>query len=203
VQKSVLLAAIQQEIQRHDFSHFLDEPRSIAQGGKGVVVGGCPACRKRINTTSQFLDHLANDAMPALLDIALASGLRRRFSSSCMARTSRSTKRTEITAYINGDIPLDPAKFQPQVAASPASATSTTQNVNDGDPVLTSVEVKSSPNGADITVDEKYMGSTPSTLKLTAGDHKIKLEKSGFKVWERTLTVSIGAAATINPTLEK
>ena len=68
MRKFVLLAAIQQEIHRHDFSHFIDEPPSIAQGGKGVVVPGCPACRKRINTMPQFLDHLANDAMPALLD---------------------------------------------------------------------------------------------------------------------------------------
>jgi hypothetical protein len=67
MQKSALLAAIQAEIQRHDFSHFIDEPSSIAEGGKGVVVPGCPACKTRINTMSQFLDHLAN-AMPALLD---------------------------------------------------------------------------------------------------------------------------------------
>ena len=66
--KSELLRAIQQEIQRHDFSHFVDNPPSVAQGGKGVVVRGCPACKKRINTMSQFLDHLADDAMPALLD---------------------------------------------------------------------------------------------------------------------------------------
>jgi hypothetical protein len=68
MQKSALLAAIQKEIHRQYFSHFIDEPPSVAQGGKGVVVGGCPACRKRINSMSQFLDHLANDAMPALLD---------------------------------------------------------------------------------------------------------------------------------------
>jgi hypothetical protein len=68
MQKSALLAAIQAEIHRHDFSHFIDEPPSIAEGGKGVVVPGCPACKKRINTMPQFLDHLANDAMPALLD---------------------------------------------------------------------------------------------------------------------------------------
>jgi hypothetical protein len=68
MQKSALLAAIQKEIHRHDFSHFIDEPPSVAEGGKGVVVGGCPACRKRLNSMSQFLDHLANDAMPKLLD---------------------------------------------------------------------------------------------------------------------------------------
>jgi len=37
------LAAIQKEIQRHDFSYFVDEPPSMAEGGRGVVVAGCPA----------------------------------------------------------------------------------------------------------------------------------------------------------------
>jgi hypothetical protein len=68
VQKSLLLAAIQKEIHRHDLSYFVDGPPSVAQGGKGVVVAGCPNCRKRINTMTQFLDHLANDAMPALIE---------------------------------------------------------------------------------------------------------------------------------------
>jgi len=47
------------------------------------------------------------------------------------------------------------------------------------------------------------MGSTPSSLRLAVGDHKIKLEKIGFKTWERTLTVGAGATATVNTTLEK
>jgi hypothetical protein len=66
--KSELLAALQKEIHKHDFSHFVDEPPSIAQGGHGVVVPGCPPCRKRINTMQQFLDHLAYDVLPKLLD---------------------------------------------------------------------------------------------------------------------------------------
>jgi hypothetical protein len=32
------------------------------------VLTGCPACKKRINTMAQFLDHLTNDAMPELID---------------------------------------------------------------------------------------------------------------------------------------
>lgn len=48
-----------------------------------------------------------------------------------------------------------------------------------------------------------HLGSTLSTLKLAAGDHKIKLEKPGFKTWERTLTVAAGTIATVNPTMEK
>jgi hypothetical protein len=61
-------ANLQQEIRRHDFSHFVDEPPSVAQGGRGVVAPGCPTCRKRIKTMSQFLDHIANDVLPLLLD---------------------------------------------------------------------------------------------------------------------------------------
>jgi hypothetical protein len=68
VLKSDLLSALQAEIRRHDFSYFVDEPPSIAQGGKGVVVSGCPACKKRINTMNKFLDHLAEDAMPPLIE---------------------------------------------------------------------------------------------------------------------------------------
>jgi hypothetical protein len=68
VQKSILLAAIQREIQRHDLSYFVSDPPSVAQGGRGVVVAGCPTCRKRINTISQFLDHIANDALPPLIE---------------------------------------------------------------------------------------------------------------------------------------
>jgi hypothetical protein len=68
VQKSTLLRALQQEIRRHDFNYFVHEPPSIAQGGRGVVVPGCPACMKRINTMSQFLDHLEDDVMPALIE---------------------------------------------------------------------------------------------------------------------------------------
>jgi hypothetical protein len=68
VQKSALLAAIQQEIHKHDFSTFVDEPPSMARGGKGVVIPGCPLCKKRLNTVGQFLDHLANEAMPALIN---------------------------------------------------------------------------------------------------------------------------------------
>jgi PEGA domain len=107
-------------------------------------------------------------------------------------------KGTEITAYINGDIPLDPAKFQTKPATEAAGVS--TQTV--AETGLSLIDVKSTPEGADITVDDKFMGNTPSTLKLPAGDHKIKLEKSKFNVWEKTLSVSAGETLSINATLE-
>jgi hypothetical protein len=120
-------------------------------------------------------------------------------------------KGTEITAYINGDIPLDPKKFVAQTAASPEAGAATIPPPTDAAPAqnensvsaLSTVDIKSTSDGADITVDEKFMGSTPSSLRLAAGDHKIKLEKAGFKTWERTLTVGAGATATVGATFDK
>jgi hypothetical protein len=68
MKKSELYAALRREIHRHDFSTFVDEPPSVAQGGKGVVVPGCPTCKKRFGTMPQFMDHLTDDVLPALLD---------------------------------------------------------------------------------------------------------------------------------------
>src|SRR6266404_4124502 len=121
-------------------------------------------------------------------------------------------KGTEITAYTNGDIPLDPKRFaaqataNPETSAAPVPATANgtpAQNGNGVDRALSTVDIKSAPDGAEITVDEKFMGSTPSSLRLTVGDHKIKLGKSGFKTWERIMTVSGGATAAVDATLEK
>jgi len=121
-------------------------------------------------------------------------------------------KGTEITAYINGDVPLDPKRFATQAAASPeagaatvqpAADASVTQNGKGLDVALSTVDIKSTPDGAEITMDDKFMGSTPSSLRLAVGDHKIKLGKSGFKIWERTMTVGAGATATVDATLEK
>lgn len=68
---------------------------------------------------------------------------------------------------------------------------------------LATVVIKSNPDGADVTVDGKYMGSTPSTVRLAPGDHVIALEKSGFKTWQRTMAVSPGGIGSIDATLEK
>jgi hypothetical protein len=66
--KSELYRALRSELHRHDFSTFVDEPPSVAQGGNGVVVTGCPTCRKKFGTMPQFLDHLTDDVLPAILD---------------------------------------------------------------------------------------------------------------------------------------
>jgi len=89
-------------------------------------------------------------------------------------------KGTEITSYINGDTRLDQTKFQPaKVDSSTVAAAG-------------QIDVSSTPPGADIEIDGKFVGSTPSSLTVTPGDHEITVKKSGFAVWERKITVSSG-----------
>lgn len=109
-------------------------------------------------------------------------------------------KGTEITAYISGDISLDPAKLAPKGVNSEPSPEAVTPPPST-EP--STIVIKSTPDGADITVDGKFVGSTPSTLRLSIGDHTMTIEKSGFKAWKRTMTVSPAGNVSIGATLEK
>jgi len=111
-------------------------------------------------------------------------------------------KGTEITAYVNGDLKLELAKFQqnsipggPQVAHSPniAAFSSTTAKV----------QLESTPPGADIQLDGSFVGNTPSDVQVGDGEHNIVVKKSGFKDWERKLKVNAGSTIHLNAELEK
>lgn len=100
-------------------------------------------------------------------------------------------KGTEITAFIQGDMKLDMAKFgAPPVgtAAAPANA-------------MASISVESSVPGADIEVDGNFVGSTPSKVDVTLGSHAITVKKKGYQSWTRTMNVS-GSGAKVNAELE-
>jgi len=101
-------------------------------------------------------------------------------------------KGSKSSAPAQSGTPAAPAAAQPAGVTTPAAPSQ-----------LQAVPIKSVPDGADITVDGKYVGSTPSTLKLSPGDHAIKIEKPGFKAWERTLTVASGSEITVSATLEQ
>ena len=100
-------------------------------------------------------------------------------------------KGTEITAYVNGNMPLDPAKFVP--VAPPASNVAASPAVSaQGNPTNAQLEITSNPAGAEISVDGNFVGDTPSELAVAAGVHTITISRHGYKPWERKLTVSSG-----------
>jgi len=113
----------------------------------------------------------------------------------------------EVTAFVNGDVPLDRAKFdpdapqgQPVPASTGAPAPPPPANAPPAIPTA-AVTIKSTPDAADILVNDKLVGTTPSTLKLPPGDIKVRIEKAGFQPWERTLTLTAGSEITLEATL--
>lgn len=85
-------------------------------------------------------------------------------------------------------------------AKEDAKAESTSASV--GGERLADVTVKSTPDGAEITVDGKFFGNTPSTLRISAGDHKLTITNKGFQNWVRDITLSPGGTITVNAVLE-
>jgi hypothetical protein len=61
----------------------------------------------------------------------------------------------------------------------------------------------STPSGAEITLDGKYVGSTPSAIGLVTGTHVVVLSMPGFAQWKRDLTVLPGSELTVSATLQK
>ena len=94
-------------------------------------------------------------------------------------------KGTEITAYINGDTRLEQAKFQ---GAKSDSASITAAIVS----TTAQIDIASNPSGADIEIDGKFVGNTPSSVSIAPGDHEIAVKKSGFAEWNRKMSVSAG-----------
>jgi hypothetical protein len=120
-------------------------------------------------------------------------------------------KGTEITAYINGDVNLDPSKFgltpSPQPTATPATSVSPSPRV--APPIdrpageLSTLVLKSDPDGGEISLDGKFLGNTPSTVQLPQGDCQVSIQKPGYVTWRRTVTITPGGIVTLNAALEK
>lgn len=98
---------------------------------------------------------------------------------------------TEITAFVEGDMHLDMAKFEnaplyPAAKAAPAQA---------------SLTIELTPVGADIAVDGGFVGNTPSTVNVALGAHEITVSKKGFVNWSRKLDVT-GGSIHLNASLD-
>ena len=61
----------------------------------------------------------------------------------------------------------------------------------------------STPSGAEVTVDGRYVGSTPSVVNLNTGTRVVVVSLPGFALWKRELSVAPGSELTVNAVLEK
>jgi len=98
-------------------------------------------------------------------------------------------KGTETTAYINGDLPLEMAKFGLQPTTSDAAV----DQPAPAQAIGVQVAISSVPDAADIEIDGGFVGNTPSAIELTPGEHTVVVHKKGFNNWERKIKVSAGS----------
>jgi PEGA domain len=113
-------------------------------------------------------------------------------------------KGTQFSAYVDGDREIigmapSPGDPNPQYSAPTGNDQHTAAETSANG----SVSFRSDPDGADITVDGKFLGTTPSTTKLTPGEHSIVIEKVHFTSWRRVMTIASGSQANVSPELQK
>lgn len=96
----------------------------------------------------------------------------------------------EFNVYSSGALAMSPEKLAQSAAPNAGSLASMAG---------TAIAVSSSPAGADIEVDGAYVGSTPSSISVTPGNHVIAVKKQGYANWERSIRVSSG---TVNVAAE-
>ena len=68
--------------------------------------------------------------------------------------------------------------------------------------VMATVVVESNVKSADIEVDGQFLGSTPSTITLTPGQHTIVVKKKAYQDWKRTMNVT-GGSVHVNADMVK
>lgn len=122
---------------------------------------------------------------------------------------------TQARADCRGETGTTPiqAESKPAPAAAPMTAAPMTAAVATSAPAAAAApsaapaaqpaefHVTSTPDGADIEIDGSFVGNTPSSVGVTAGQHQISVKKSGYKPWQRKIAVSSGQV-NVNAVLE-
>ncbi len=117
--------------------------------------------------------------------------------------------RNEIPAGVTTQVTKSPDEPKDDQAAAKTAAK--TEEPSAKDTTVTPAEAEaesmialvSTPVGADVNVDNAFVGNAPATLKLKPGKHTIKVVMAGYKDWSREITVMQGSQVNLTATLEK
>jgi hypothetical protein len=109
-----------------------------------------------------------------------------------------------MIAYIDGDRDI---QLSSDVSAAGDAPVIFTQAAGPALPAEkqdpSTVVLKSDPAGAEIIIDGKIFGNTPSTLLLPPGDHLFSLQRDGYQLWQRVITVTSGGIVTVTGVLDR
>jgi len=84
-----------------------------------------------------------------------------------------------------------------------ATAETDTKGSTPTDAPRGTVNVSSTPSGADVSVDGNFVGNSPAALKVAPGKHTIAVKLAGYAEWSREMTVESGSDVQLTATLEK
>ena len=118
--------------------------------------------------------------------------------------------RKQFYALVAGDAKIKPVTATAAVAAPPAPVPAQKTAPAPAAAVAASklpdtvkCSFGSTPAGAEVTLDGRYVGSTPSVLGLSMGTHVVVISMPGFAQWKRELSVVSGSELTVNAVLQK
>ena len=101
-------------------------------------------------------------------------------------------------------VPAQPAPAAPAPAPqAPATSAGPVQAAPPEKVEKVKCNFSSTPPGAEITLDGKYVGSTPSKIELATGTHVVVFSMPGFGQWKRELTVLSGSELNVSAILQK
>jgi hypothetical protein len=94
-----------------------------------------------------------------------------------------------------------PTTISNSAAPPPSSQTIVPAAQAQGSSTGSVLTINSAPVGADIFVDDNFVGNTPSTIRVPLGKRVITVRKTGFQDWLRNVNFS-GGSITLNAELD-
>lgn len=114
-----------------------------------------------------------------------------------------SVSSSSVSAPLASPAPRASSAQAPSASSSSSSAAQAATPAASESQATVRCSFSSTPAGAEITLDGKYVGSTPSVVNVTSGAHAVVISTAGFAPWKRDLTVMAGSELTVNAVLEK
>ncbi len=111
--------------------------------------------------------------------------------------------RNEIPAGIAVQTVKEPEETKQTAQTPPATVPA---NAALGDSAAVNPEtlsIVSNPDGAEVYLDNSFIGNAPATLKLKPGKHTITVKQSGYKDWSREVSAESGTETHLMAALEK
>jgi PEGA domain/PDZ domain len=185
------------------------------QGGGSAAYGAAATSTRGLEASIMLIDAKTKDVVWAyevhksshggLLLGTMAARGKQSVAEACAKHLKEFIEKNEVSAKKNTASSLAATPLVQHSASSsisPDNPTRTATQSPQPQPTSTSsaVSINSTPSGADIFVDDDFAGNTPSTLNLSAGKHIVRVRKSGFQEWVRSVNL-YGGSITLNAEL--